>query len=207
MCICAVRVCIQKDRLYIWEKLFQGWKRGKVQIKRRRKKGASKTNKNEQKRKREKPTETEKRKSHTAIYDVIFFFFFLRGGCVRVCKCVREWVCEIVCMYVCIFALVRIWWTIYKRGWECVFVCVRVWVKGWQVEKDRESDKEIGCDSMRIDKKTAFSLHVAKQVESSSDTQLGCRLRIAYSRYIDVSVTAFKFINHGQERWGRMLLL
>lgn len=206
MCICAVRVCIQKDRLYIWEKLFQGWKRGKVQIKRRRKKGASKTNKNEQKRKREKPTETEKRKSHTAIYDVIFFFF-LRGGCVRVCKCVREWVCEIVCMYVCIFALVRIWWTIYKRGWECVFVCVRVWVKGWQVEKDRESDKEIGCDSMRIDKKTAFSLHVAKQVESSSDTQLGCRLRIAYSRYIDVSVTAFKFINHGQERWGRMLLL
>lgn len=204
MCICAVRVCIQKDRLYIWEKLFQGWKRGKVQIKRRRKKGASKTNKNEQKRKREKPTETEKKKES---YSYLRRDFFLRGGCVRVCKCVREWVCEIVCMYVCIFALVRIWWTIYKRGWECVFVCVRVWVKGWQVEKDRESDKEIGCDSMRIDKKTAFSLHVAKQVESSSDTQLGCRLRIAYSRYIDVSVTAFKFINHGQERWGRMLLL
>lgn len=158
MCICAVRVCIQKDRLYIWEKLFQGWKRGKVQIKRRRKKGASKTNKNEQKRKREKPTETEKRKSHTAIYDVIFF---LRGGCVRVCKCVREWVCEIVCMYVCIFALVRIWWTIYKRGWECVFVCVRVWVKGWQVEKDRESDKEIGCDSMRIDKKKLHFLYMS----------------------------------------------
>lgn len=86
-CVYVLCVCVYKRTDYIFEKnYFRVEKGGRCKSK-EEKKGASKTNKNEQKRKREKPTETEKKKES---YSYLRRDFFLRGGCVRVCKCVRE---------------------------------------------------------------------------------------------------------------------
>lgn len=87
-CVYVLCVCVYKRTDYIFEKnYFRVEKGGRCKSKEEEKKAhrkRTKTNKNEKERNQQK---RKKRKSHTAIYDVIFF---LRGGCVRVCKCVRE---------------------------------------------------------------------------------------------------------------------
>lgn len=84
--MCCACVYTKGQIIYL-RKIISGLKKGEGANQKKKKKAhrkRTKTNKNEKERNQQK---RKKRKSHTAIYDVIFF---LRGGCVRVCKCVRE---------------------------------------------------------------------------------------------------------------------